>query len=181
MVELGGSVCAQQPSIIHHESLGLDLSLSADNERFFDENLGMAVAACEIGQFEDHKVLVVERFDRRVDENTIYPLPQEGICQALGKVSGSKSEEKGGPGSQQVMDLLSGSRNAFADRLEFLWVQIVFWLLAAIDGHGKNFSIALNQDGYRLTPYYDVLSAYPYFGQGNVRPQKIKLATKVHS
>ena len=173
-----------KPPIINHESLGIDLSSSVDNEWFcqrFMKNLGLAVADCEIAQFEDQKVLLVERFDRRIDEDTIFRLPQEDMCQALGKVSGSKYEEKGGPGSQQVMELLSGSKNAYQDRLEFLRVQIVFWLLAAIDGHGKNFSIALAQDGYCLTPFYDVLSAYPYFGQGNIQPQKIKMAMKVHS
>ena len=173
-----------KPPILHHESLGIDLSSSVDNEWFcqtFMKNLGLDVASCEIAQFEDQKVLMVERFDRRIEEDTIFRLPQEDICQALGKVSGSKYEEKGGPGSKQVMELLSSSKNAYADRLEFLRVQIVFWLLAAIDGHAKNFSIALNQDGYRLTPFYDVLSAYPYFGQGNIQAKKIKMAMKVHS
>ncbi|MCZ8529848.1 type II toxin-antitoxin system HipA family toxin [Alteromonas sp. PRIM-21] len=173
-----------KPPILHHENLGINLSSSVDNEWFcqtFMKNLGLNVANCEIAQFEDQKVLVVERFDRRIDEGTIFRLPQEDICQALGKVSGSKYEEKGGPGSQQIMNLLSGSKNAYEDRLEFLRVQIVFWLLAAIDGHGKNFSIALDQDGYRLTPIYDVLSAYPYFGQGNIQAKKIKMAMKVHS
>lgn len=145
------------------------------------KNLGLDVADCEIAQFEDQKVLVVERFDRRVEGNTIFRLPQEDMCQALGKVSGSKYEEKGGPSSHQVMELLSRSKNAYDNRLEFFRVQIVFWLLAAIDGHAKNFSIALNQDGYRLTPFYDVLSAYPYFGQGNIQAKKIKMAMKVHS
>lgn len=173
-----------KPPIFHHESMGINLSSSVDNEWFcqtFMQNLKMNVAKCEIAKFEDQKVLIVERFDRRLEPNNIIRLPQEDLCQALGKVSGSKYEEKGGPGSQQIMALLSGSRNAYEDRLEFLKVQIVFWLLAAIDGHGKNFSIALNQNGYQLTPFYDVLSAYPYFGQGNIQPQKIKMAMKVHS
>jgi len=173
-----------KPPILHHESLGIDLSSSVDNEWFcqtFMKNLGLDVANCDIAQFEDQKVLVVERFDRRIEEDTIFRRPQEDMCQALGKVSGSKYEENGGPGSQQVMELLSGSKNAYDDRLEFFRVQIVFWLLAAIDGHAKNFSIALNQDGFRLTPFYDVLSAYPYFGQGNIQAKKIKMAMKVHS
>ena len=39
--------------------------------------------------------------------------------------------------------------------------QVVFWLLAAIDGHAKNFSIFLTPPGYRLTPLYNVVSAAP--------------------
>ena len=51
--------------------------------------------------------------------------------------------------------------------------QIVFWLLAAIDGHAKNFSIFHSPDGYRLTPLYDVMSAAPW---PEFPDQKIKLA-----
>ncbi|MFS1701286.1 type II toxin-antitoxin system HipA family toxin [Alteromonas sp. AMM-1] len=173
-----------KPPILRHESLGIDLSSSVDNEWFCQtlmKNLGLNTAHCDIAQFEDQKVLIVERFDRRVEEDAIFRLPQEDMCQALGKISGSKYEENGGPGSAQIMALLSGSRNAYEDRLEFLRAQIVFWLLAAIDGHAKNVSIALNQDGYRLAPFYDVLSAYPYLGAGNIQAKKIKMAMKVHS
>ncbi|WP_332738389.1 HipA domain-containing protein [Hydrogenophaga sp.] len=43
--------------------------------------------------------------------------------------------------------------------------QLAFWLLAATDGHAKNFSIFLNrEDVIELTPIYDVLSMWPYFG-----------------
>ena len=49
----------------------------------------------------------------------------------------------------------------------------MIWLLAAIDGHAKNFSTFLTPGGYRLTPLYDVMSAalYPQF-----LAQKAKLA-----
>lgn len=60
--------------------------------------------------------------------------------------------------------------------------QIIFWVLAATDGHGKNFSIALKPGGrYRSTPIYDVLSAHPVIGTGGNRiaPQKAKLAMAV--
>ena len=49
----------------------------------------------------------------------------------------------------------------------------IFDLLAAIDGHAKNFSIFLSPGGFQLTPLYDVISAalYPEFPV-----QKVKLA-----
>lgn len=38
-------------------------------------------------------------------------------------------------------------------------------MLAAIDGHAKNFSIHLPPEGrFRLTPLYDVISAWPIVG-----------------
>ena len=64
-----------KPPIVNHGSLGIDLSSSVDNEWFcqtFMKHLGMDVAACEIAQFQDQKVLVVERFDRRIDADNIF-------------------------------------------------------------------------------------------------------------
>ena len=58
--------------------------------------------------------------------------------------------------------------------------QILFWMLRAPDGHAKNFSIHLLPDGrFRLTPLYDVMSAYPAMGDGPNRwsPRELKLAT----
>ncbi len=43
----------------------------------------------------------------------------------------------------------------------FVLSQLAFWLLAAIDGHAKNFSLFRRRDGYLLAPLYDVLSAWP--------------------
>jgi serine/threonine-protein kinase HipA len=80
------------------------------------------------------------------------------------------------------MDLLLGAQNPTEDRRDFLCTQVVFWLLAAVDGHAKNFSISLLPGGgYRLTPRYDVLSAYPMLGHGRGRLplQKVKMAMAV--
>jgi serine/threonine-protein kinase HipA len=55
-------------------------------------------------------------------------------------------------------------------------------MLAATDGHAKNFSIALLAGGrYRSTPLYDILSAHPIIGnqRGQIAPQRAKLAMGV--
>jgi serine/threonine-protein kinase HipA len=66
-----------------------------------------------------------------------------------------------------ILDRLRGSSMAARDREHFLAAQLLFWLLAAPDGHAKNFSIFLERGGtYRLTPLYDVLSAWPVIGDG---------------
>ena len=60
------------------------------------------------------------------------------------------------------LDILTASTNAPKDLRTFVTAQLAFWLLAAIDGHAKNFSIALlSQYRFRLTPFYDVLLAWP--------------------
>jgi serine/threonine-protein kinase HipA len=47
----------------------------------------------------------------------------------------------------------------------FQLAQLAFWLLAATDGHAKNYSIFLQRgDAYTMTPLYDVISVWPYIG-----------------
>jgi serine/threonine-protein kinase HipA len=80
------------------------------------------------------------------------------------------------------MDLLLGSSMADNDRRDFFKTQMLFWMLCAIDGHAKNFSLYLESGGgYRLTPRYDVLSAYPVLGpsSGKLSPKKVKMAMAV--
>ncbi len=82
------------------------------------------------------------------------------------------------------MDLLLGSTRAEQDRLEFFRTQILFWMLCAIDGHAKNFSLFLEPRGrFRLTPRYDILSAFPVLGKkaGQLSLHKIKMAMAVES
>lgn len=56
-------------------------------------------------------------------------------------------------------------------------MQILFWLLAAIDGHAKNFSIFLQPGGsYQLTPAYDVMSAFPLVAKHQLEQQNLKMA-----
>ena len=44
--------------------------------------------------------------------------------------------------------------------------QLVFWMLAATNGHAKNFSIYhRRRGGFGLTPLYDVLSTWPVVGK----------------
>ena len=63
-------------------------------------------------------------------------------------------------------------------------VAVAFWLLAATDGHAKNFSLALLPGGgHRLTPLYDIVSAWPIIGSGpnHLPRQRAKLAMALHS
>lgn len=150
-----------------------DMRTSVYNEWLclkFMEALGFDVAKADIVTFADHTpVLVVERFDRKPHPSGrwILRLPQEDLCQALGESPNRKYEVDGGPGIEQIAQVLSGSQNALADLRTLLASQVVFWLLAATDGHAKNFSIRIQAGGtYALTPIYDVLSAWPIIGSG---------------
>ncbi len=161
-----------------------DLSTSVENEWLCAQILnafGIDTAQCEMATFADQRVLIVERFDRRLapDGHWWLRLPQEDLCQATGTPVGQKYESDGGPGIRQISDLLLGSRNAAEDRRTFFKAQVLFWMLCAPDGHAKNFSVFIHSAGrYSLTPLYDVISAYPILGTGHnqLAPQKVKMA-----
>jgi serine/threonine-protein kinase HipA len=166
-----------------------DMRSSIENEWLCSKIVaayGLPIAHCEIGIFEDQKALVVTRFDRRLasDGSWILRLPQEDMCQATGTSASFKHESDGGPGIQQIMGILAGSERARGDQSNFFTAQIIFWILAAIDGHAKNFSIAhLASNRYVATPLYDVLSAHPIMGNGRneFSPRRVKLAMSVRS
>jgi len=164
-----------------------DLRTSVENEWLCSKIMAayrIPIASCEIAHFEDQKALVVERFDRSPasDGNWIIRRPQEDMCQATGTSPLRKYQSDGGPGIARIMELLHGSDDATQDRHYFFKTQIIFWLLAATDGHAKNFSIAHLPGGrYRATPIYDVLSIHPVIGTGKnqISPHKAKLAMAV--
>lgn len=164
------------------EPRNIDLRQSNHNEWLCLEILktyGMEVANAELASFEDQNVLILERFDRRwsSDGRWLMRLPQEDFCQALGISPALKYENDGGPGIKEGMALLRGSQRASQDREAFFKLQILFWMLAAIDGHGKNFSLFLEPDSaYRMTPVYDVLSAYPLMAANTLPAVKAKMA-----
>lgn len=164
-----------------------DMRTSVENEWLCSKIIaayGLPVAPCDIVRFDDAKALAVERFDRRLasEGKWIVRLPQEDMCQATGTPGLDKYEADGGPGIDQVMEVLDGSSRATDDRRNFFLTQIIFWLLAATDGHAKNFSIALLPGSrYVSTPLYDVLSAHPVIGRGrnHIAPQRVALAMAV--
>ncbi|WP_253273632.1 type II toxin-antitoxin system HipA family toxin [Collimonas arenae] len=166
---------------------GIDLTTSVENEWLCSRILAafdIKVANSEIRTFGKHTVLEVERFDREhaADDSWIIRLPQEDFCQVTGTPGSLKYEADGGPGILQIMKLLLGSIASEEDRITFMRTQILFWLLCAIDGHAKNFSVFLLPEGrFRLTPSYDVLSAYPVMGTSNnqLSSQKVKMAMAI--
>lgn len=171
----------------------LDLTHSVYNEWLCAQllrELGLPTAVTDIATFEGETVLAVERFDRQwVDASDTGPrwiarIPQEDFCQVVGMPPYQKYEAQGGPGMAQCLQVLRNSRAASADIRHFLCTQLAFWLLAATDGHSKNFSLFLLPGGwYRMTPLYDVISVWPVIGNGPnlIAWQEAKLAMAVRS
>lgn len=162
----------------------MDMTLPLENEWLCAQLLasyGLPVAACKLEQFGNTRALVVERFDRQLHTSGRYwlRLPQEDLCQATGTPGALKYESEGGPGLVKIAQVLQGSLARDKDIATLLRAQLVFWMLAATDGHAKNFSLHLLSEGrYRLTPLYDVLSMWPIAGnrQNPIHPLKRSLA-----
>ncbi|HEX8375737.1 MAG TPA: HipA domain-containing protein, partial [Geminicoccaceae bacterium] len=133
--------------------------------------LGLPVAAAEMATFGDERALVVERFDRAwiadgAKRPALLRLPQEDFCQATGTPPTKRYESDGGPGMAKCLDILAASEHPVAARTGFALAQLAFWLLAAPDGHAKNFSLFVNRRGtFTPTPLYDILSAWPVIGK----------------
>ena len=165
----------------------MDMRTSLENEWLCAELLrgyGLPAARCEVREFGETKALVVTRFDRVLHSSGRYwlRLPQEDFCQATGTPGSMKYEADGGPGLVDLARVLQGSEARDEDLKTLLRAQLLFWMLAATDGHAKNFSLHLRTQGlYRLTPLYDVISAWPIAGPGanQVHRTKLKLAMAV--
>jgi len=178
-----------------------DMTDSVENEWLCGQlmnELGIATAETAIATFGATKALVVTRFDRRWqgvpaggelkprfkpgEGVWIARLPQEDFCQALGIAPDQKYESEGGPCVRDCLGVLANSEHADEDRATFALTQLAFWLLAATDGHAKNFSIQHRRAGrFNLAPLYDVLSAWPIIGRGpnQLAYQRAKLAMAV--
>ena len=163
---------------------GIDLSNSVENEHLclmLLNALDVPSATTEMATFGDRRTLIVERFDRRwTRDGRLLRLPQEDICQALSIPPSRKYQSDNGPNMRTILDLLKGSDTPDEDISTFMRASIVFWLLGATDGHGKNFSVFLNPSGrFQMTPLYDVLSAQPSVDANQVPRKKFKLAMSV--
>ncbi|EOB4758280.1 HipA domain-containing protein [Escherichia coli] len=91
--------------------------------------------------------------------------------------SSVKYESDGGPGIARIMAFLMGSSEALKDRYDFMKFQVFQWLIGATDGHAKNFSVFIQAGGsYRLTPFYDIISAFPVLGGAGIHISDLKLA-----
>jgi len=146
------------------------ISTSLENEWLCAQLLrafGFELPASRIEAIGPHKVLVVERVDRRwLDDRWWARLPLEDFCQATATPAARGAAAAGGPGVGRMLDLLRGSEHAATDRERLLAALVVLWLLAAPDLSAKHFALRLLAGGrYTLAPLCGALSAWPLLGR----------------
>ncbi len=161
-----------------------DLTRSVENEHMCLEllrRLGLPAAHSEIVDFDGTRSLVVERFDRHwTKDQRLLRVPQEDCCQAMSIFPTRKYQSDGGPGMVKMLEFQKASDDQTHDQLVFMKAQVAFWLLGAIDGHAKNFSVFLYRGGgFRLTPLYDVMSAQLLLDSKQLQRKNMKLAMSV--
>ena len=140
--------------LVFNEALCLELAAA----------VGLPTTAFSVGRADDIDYLVVERFDRAVDGESVVRLHQEDFCQALGIPPERKYEAEGGPNLRRCFELLRTVSAAPVLDLGAFLEAIVFNLaIGNNDAHGKNFALLHGTDGTtRLAPFYDLVSTVCY-------------------
>jgi serine/threonine-protein kinase HipA len=139
---------------------------TVENEVFcmrLAKHLGLAAAEVETAEVAGRKLIVVERYDRRVTpDGEVERIHQEDFCQATGTRPDNKYQEDGGPSLRAMARIaesvaVPGSLEALLRRL------IVDVVVGNGDAHAKNLSLLHESSGVlRLAPLYDVMSTLCY-------------------
>jgi serine/threonine-protein kinase HipA len=127
------------------------------------KHLGLPVAEAETKVIGGRKLLILERYDRAVDESgKVVRIHQEDFCQATGVLPDNKYEQDGGPSLKKIANVLQSA--AAPDSLDALLRAVTVNVLVTNgDAHGKNFSLLHHESGaLTLSPLYDVLCTFHY-------------------
>lgn len=128
---------------------------------------GLPCAKTRIETVGSHRCLLIKRYDRNGEGETLKRLHQEDFCQALGITSRYKYQAEGGPSLAQCFELVRSASAEPAKDLIILFEAVLFnYLIGNNDAHGKNFSLLYTVAGaepyVRLAPFYDLVSTAYY-------------------
>lgn len=128
------------------------------------ERAGVATAHVDYRFFEDEPSLVVERYDRALDDaGIVIRLHQEDLCQALGYMPFQKYTADGGPVAREILSLLESTDDDGFNMLSFTHMLFFNYLIGGTDAHAKNYSLLIGQNGdAMLARMYDVASGFAY-------------------
>jgi len=130
---------------------------------------GLMVAEVSVRKYGEHPVIMVERFDRVRDKNTVKRLHIIDGCQMLDLPSSYKYEKNFGSG-RDVENIREGASFTklftvanlcevpATAKLQLLDWAIYTLIIGNADAHGKNISFFVNKSGIKVAPYYDMLS-----------------------
>lgn len=128
------------------------------------ERLGIQIPNIQIGQTKDIKYLLIERYDRKVNDGKIKRIHQEDFCQASNIPSVYKYQSEGGVDFKRCIEILKKTTRPAVSIKRFVELMIFNYIVGNNDAHGKNFSILHYDNGViAFAPAYDILctSVYP--------------------
>lgn len=123
---------------------------------------GLDAALPQAIRIDDVDALLIERFDRRVDNGRVTRIHQEDFAQALGLPSELKYQRRGQPGRrfdvEAAVTVLDRTREPLGARLAFLKTTVFNLCIGNTDNHAKNHALLYDRPGPpRLAPLYDLL------------------------
>ncbi|MEN3974299.1 type II toxin-antitoxin system HipA family toxin [Emcibacter sp. SYSU 3D8] len=126
--------------------------------------VGIPTPEAAFGRAGDQRYLLVRRYDRSIaQDGRVTRRHQEDFCQALGRYPTEKYQASGGPGLQQLFEVVvHHSAAAARDRLTLLDMVIFSCCIGDTDRHAKNYSLLLDDRGWRLAPHYDAMTSLIY-------------------
>lgn len=139
--------------------------------------VGISSANVSTHKVEDVEYLLVERYDRHMDNGKVMRVHQEDFCQALGVASEMKYQCEGGPTLKHCFNLLREVAAIPFKQVKYLLDIVIFnCLVGNNDAHAKNFSLVFvakdiqtwKQAGFWesevrwLAPAYDILCTALY-------------------
>ncbi|WP_328806871.1 type II toxin-antitoxin system HipA family toxin [Novosphingobium aerophilum] len=135
----------------------------AENEAFclaLAHAVGLDAASASWRQAGGHPFLLVERYDRVIEQGVAHRLHQEDFAQALGVPSNRKYAADGGPTFREVFAMLRQAATRPAIEVLKLADAAIFNLIIGnADAHAKNFSLLRKAGGeVVLAPLYDLVS-----------------------
>lgn len=154
-----------------------DVQDSVHNELFclmLAARSGLDAPDAQIRHTAKEPFLLIERYDRKWEDQHVIRLHQEDFCQALSVPPENKYEREGGPGISACLDTIQQhSVEPLPDRVSFMNIVIFNYLIGNADAHGKNFSFLHKQGKPSLAPAYDLLSTAIYPDLGSKMAMKI--------
>lgn len=127
------------------------------------ENCGLPTSKTELKQMYGTEFLLIERYDRVHEKNSISRIHQEDACQALGILSDRKYQNDGGPSLVDIYNLVKNNTTIpITETRKFIQYAIFNLVIGNCDAHGKNYSLVFRDKKVQLAPIYDTVSTIIY-------------------
>lgn len=104
------------------------------------------------------------------------------MCQTFSLPSSVKYKSNKSPSIAQIIAFLIKSSKALKNRYNFIKFQVFQQLISATNSHAKNFSVFIQaSSSYQLTPFYNIISAFPVLSGTEIHISNLKLAIKLNA